>query len=160
MPYSPRKDEVEAVMSAIESEESLEAVARTALRTACSLMQRRDLWVLAQADSHTLLGPYASDTDVYNALAAGRVDGFVDEEGIKAVRKEGKTPNLGGRAAVMQLRGPLAAGERYDAIDLKAYLTSNRLCVTCEHSLVGHGVTNRSSGCSVYGCTCPSPKRP
>lgn len=160
MPYSPRKDEVEAVMSAIESEESLEAVARTALRTAFSLMQRRDLWVLAQADSRLLLGPYASDTDVYNALAAGRVDGFVDEEGIKAIRKEGRSPNLGGRAAVIQMRGPLAAAERYDEADLKAHRVAERLCVTCDHALLGHGVTNRSSGCSVYGCTCPSAKKP
>lgn len=159
MPFSPRKAEVEEVVDAITQHREAEDVAKAALKASFAVIQRRELWAVA-TDARMVYGPYASETDAYNALAAGKVTDFVDEEGIKQVRKEKGVPTLGGKAAVLKTIGPLALAESAEEKDEKARRTAERLCATCDHPLLAHGITNRSSKCSTSGCSCPEPKKP
>ncbi len=161
MPLSPRKEEVQGVADAIEAAtpKGLDAAAKAAIKEAFAALQRRRLWVIA-TDAHLLYGPYASQADAYNALAGKKVPGFEDKEDIKAIRKEKGIPSLGGKAAVLAMSGPLALENTQEEVDLEAHRVANRLCATCDHKLLAHGVHRNSVGCSVYGCTCPSPKAP
>lgn len=158
MPFVPRKDEAVAVAEAIEHEESLEAVSKTALKTAFAQVQRRKLWVVVVRDSQTIYGPYASERDAYNALASGKIDGFEDEEGIKALLKEKKIPTLGGLATVLPMTGPLLQAEREAESDREDRLLTEHLCKDCEHKLLAHGLDGRTTKCSVSGCQCKAPK--
>lgn len=139
MAYKSRKDEVEAMMEAIRDGEDLEEVAKIALATGFALMQRRNLWAVA-TDARLVYGVYAYESDARKAMDS--------------------MPTAGGQAAVIPLVGALAAEERWEESDLQAHRTAHRLCANCDHSLAGHGLTNRSSGCSVYGCRCSAPKKP
>lgn len=159
MALTPRKSEVEAVMAAIEDKADLESVAKAAIKASFEAMQARVLYVVA-TDAKILYGPYPSETEAYNALAAGRVPGFVDEEGIRGVRKEGGIPTLQGKAQVLAMTGPLLQAERQEDLDTNAHQVAEKLCVDCGHSLAAHGMTNKKAGCYVTGCRCAAPKKP
>lgn len=148
MAFTPRREEIEAVADAIEGQDSLEGVAREALKASFKLLQRRNLWAVA-TDASIIYAPFASENDCYTALAGGKVDGFVDEEGIKALRKEDKSaiPTLGGRAMVLRLTGPLALEATTYRKDREAHLFSNHLCVHCEQAVNKHDTkTNACPG--------------
>ena len=157
MALTPRKDEWPEVADAIEkaTPQGLEAAAKAALKASFTVLQKRHLWAVA-TDAQIVYGPWASETDAYNALAAGQVEGFVDEEGIKALRKEDKSaiPSLGGKALVLRLTGPLALAEQVEHHDRKARIVAEHLCSKCEHKKAVHGLNGRSTACSVTGCTC------
>lgn len=144
---------------AISKYHELEDVAKAALRVAYSIFQKRRQWVVA-TDAQILYGGFASEADAYNALAGKKVPGFEGKEDIKAIRKEKGIPSLGGKAAVLAMSGPLALEDAQEEVDLEAHRVANRLCATCDHKLLAHGVHRNSVGCSVYGCACPSPKAP
>lgn len=157
MAFSPRKDEWPEVADAIEkaTPDGLEAAAKAALKASFKVLQKRNLWAIA-TDAQILYAPFASEVDAYNALAGGEIEGFVDEEGIKDLRKADKSaiPTLGGKAMVLRLTGPLALAEQLDHHDRKAHIISEHLCPKCEHKKTEHGVNGRSTACSIHGCTC------
>lgn len=164
MAFTVRKDEWPEVADAIEkaTPDGLEAAAKAALKASFKVLQKRHLWAIA-TDAQIVYGPWASETDAYNALAAGQIEGFVDEEGIKALRKEDKSaiPTLGGKAVVLRLTGPLALAERMDHHDRKAHIVSEHLCPKCEHKKAVHGLSGRTTACSIQGCSCKAvPSQP
>ena len=139
MAFTPRREEIEAVADAIEGQDSIEGVAREALKASFKLLQRRNLWAVG-TDASIIYAPFASENDCYTALAGGKIDGFVDEEGIKALRKEDKSaiPTLGGKATVLRLTGPLALEAATYRKDREARLFSSHLCSNCEQPQGGH----------------------
>lgn len=153
MPFTPRKEEVATMAEAIRGCQSLEEVAKTALKEAFKTIQGRSLWYVAVKESRLVYGPFASETDAYNALGANKLKGFTDEEGIKAIRKEGIIPSLGGKALVFQGVGPLVAFENARQYDWEAYCASEHLCLTCGHGAMKHNVNGRSDGCSLCECS-------
>lgn len=153
IPFSPRREEVEAVADAIKDATSLEEVAKLSLKASFAIIQKRQTWAIA-TDAHIIYAPYASEADAYSALAGGKVDGFEDEEGIKAIRKEKGIPTLGGKAAVLALSGPLALEDHLEHHDGKARIIAEHLCPTCQHKKAAHGLNGRSTACSIQGCKC------
>lgn len=157
MGLTPRKDEWPEVADAIEkaTPDGLEAAAKAALKASFTVLQKRHLWAIA-TDAQIIYAPFASEIDAYNALAGGQVEGFVDEEGIKELRKEDKTaiPTLGGKAMVLRITGPLALADQLDHHDRKARIISEHLCPKCEHKKQAHGLNGRSTACSIQGCSC------
>lgn len=167
MAISPRKHEIEAVMTAIEKEKSLEDVAKTATKAAFAALQSRPaekeklaqaLWVVAVTNTKTLYGPFGTEAEAYAALEAGKVPDFVDDEGVKATLSDGLVPSLGGEAVVLPLIGPLAMAQRLDRQDRSARLHAEHRCAACEHQLAKHSIRPGSDACSIPGCRCSKPK--
>lgn len=159
MPYTPRKDELQAMADAIRDCQSLEDVAKTALKTAFALIQNRNMVGVAIENSRLIYGPFASETDAYNALAGNKLEGFEDEEGIKAKRKQKIIPSLGGKALVFTMVGPQVQADRVEQYDWRAKCAAEHLCINCGHGVLKHDVQGKPVGCSLPGCDCAKVKK-
>lgn len=167
MAITTRASEVKAVAEAIENAQSLEEVAKKATAAAYTALQSRPgpgeklrdkgLWVVVTKGGF-VYGPFGTENEAYKALEAGKIPNFFDDEGIAAVRKDGLVPALGGRAAVLPMRGPLSAAEQAIESDRKTKLFSEHRCSACEHKLAKHGATAGTEACTIPGCKCKAPK--
>lgn len=159
MAFTPRKAEVQAVMEAIESADSLEAVAKAALKEAWNCIQARELYVVAVKEGRALYGPFASENDAYGALKKNTFMALKDPDEIKRAKEEGFVPTLGGEAAVLTTRSPLAAGKALAEIDDEAEASRSHTCATCKHPDAVHDWPKRRSGCAIKWCNCKTFER-
>ena len=145
-------------MEAIEKEDSLEAVAKSAIRASYAALQERPgpgekldkgLWVVATSD-RLLYGPFGTIREAEKAVANGKIPNLeknldrIGEDGFIAARD----------VAILPLRGPLSMAREAAEYDREARLFSNHLCSTCEHPSAKHGIVARNPGCSIAGCSC------
>lgn len=157
-----RKAEVEAVTAAIEAEDSLEGVAKAALKASYAALQSRPapgekldkaLWVVV-AEGPLLYGPFGTYGEAAKAVQNGKIPNL--ERAADRLREEGLVPAR--QAMILPMTGPLAMAEKGIAIDREARLFSGHLCDTCEHRLAKHNIAVRNPGCSVSGCECQKAK--
>lgn len=159
---TPRKTELEAVMEAIADEDSLEAVAKAALKAAYACFQSRPapseklekgLWVVATSDG-LLYGPFSTEGEATKAVENGKIP---DTEALAGrVREEGYVPAR--EAHILPMTGPLAMAEKAIKTDREARLFALHLCETCEHPSAKHGIRSNSGACSIRGCECRKDK--
>lgn len=161
MSFVPRKPEIEEVAAAIEHCQTLDEVAKVALKASWSVIQRRQLWMIG-TDLQIAYGPYSSANDAFKALALGRVPEAEEDEGSKVASGKGYVAVSAndGHAGVHLLVGPERAKDATNRLDIQAHRTANHLCVTCDHRIEAHGVSSTRPGCSIAGCACKAPKKP
>lgn len=162
MAISPRASEVAAVAEAIEDQDSLEAVAKAALKASYAALQSRPapgeklekgLWVVV-IEGPLLYGPFGTYNEALKAVGNGKIPNY--ERTAERLREEGLAP--ASEAMILPMRGPLAMAEKAIEYDREARLYSNHLCVNCEHGLAKHGVRSNTGACSIAGCECKKAK--
>lgn len=163
MAITPRAHEVEAVMTAIEAEKTLEDVAKVATAAAFNALQSRPapkekldtgLWVVATSDRQ-LYGPFGTYREAERAVTNGRIPNLekMDPERLK---EEGFVPSA--RVAILPMRGPVSAAEASVEADRRARLAANHLCGTpgCGHKVARHNA--KTGKCPVKTCECTKPR--
>lgn len=162
MAISPRASEVAAVAEAIEDQDSLEAVAKMALKASYAALQSRPapgeklekgLWVVV-IEGPLLYGPFGTYNEAAKAVQNGKIPNY--ERTAERLREEGLVPTA--EAMILPMKGPLAMAEKAISFDREARIFSNHLCSTCEHRLVKHGVNSNTGACSIAGCDCKRAK--
>lgn len=147
-------------MAAIEKEDSLEGVAKAALKAAYAAFQSRPapgeklekgLWVVATSDG-LIYGPFSTEAEATKAVENGKIP---DLEALSGrVREEGYVPAR--EAHILPMTGPLAMAEKAIAKDREARQFALHLCATCDHPTARHSAQN--GRCTRTGCSCVKPK--
>lgn len=163
MAIAPRNSELEAVMAAIEKEQSLEGVAKAALSAAYAALQSRPapgkkidtgLWVVATSE-RLLYGPFGTYGEAEAAVTNGKIPNLEKIE-KERLDEEGYIPSS--RVAILPMRGPISAAEAAMEKDRLAKLFANHQCATegCGHKLARHNA--KTGKCPVPKCSCTKPK--
>lgn len=131
-------------MEAIEKEDTLEGVAKAAIKRSFAALQERPgpgekldkgLWVVATSD-RLLYGPFGTHAEAAKAVTNGKIPNL--EKNLDRIGEDGFIAAQD--VAILPLRGPLSMAQKAEEYDREARLFSNHLCVHCELPVARHDV--------------------